>query len=108
MDCGRWRGGQRPPFCEAPTLKPITLTIPGGGRPRINPLHIVSWAPVHIQVGDKTHLGAAIILADGGTRQVLENAEQIDWLFEQATAKVEQGDLMTALLTVLELRRVGT
>lgn len=86
-------------------MKPITLTMTAGARPRINPLHMLSWAPTILQIGDKSHLGSTVILSDGVARQVLENAEQIDWLFDQATARVEQGDLMTALLTVLELRR---
>ncbi len=86
-------------------MKPITLTMTGGHRPRVNPMHLVTWAPTVLDVSGKSHLGSTIILTDGVPRQVLENAEQIDWLFEQAMAKVEQGDLMTALLTVLELRR---
>lgn len=85
-------------------MKPITLTLPGGQRPRINPLHLVTWAPQVIQIGDRSHLGSKVLF-QGVASEVLENAEQIDWLFDQATAKVEQGDLMTALLTVLELRR---
>lgn len=88
-------------------MKPITLTMTAGARPRINPLHLLTWAPSMIEAGGKTHLGSTVILADGVARQVLENAEQIDWLFEQATARVEQGDLMTALLAVVEARRTA-
>lgn len=78
----------RASFEGPPTLKPIILTTLGGGRPRVNPMHLATWAPHIIESGGKSHLGSKIMFA-GVASEVLESAEQIDWLFERATADLD-------------------
>lgn len=75
-------------------MKPLVVHNLAGEPRRLNPMAIVGWnTHEHELPNARFQVGTLVVLAAGPPVAIRESQEQLDWLFQQATAQMTPEDI---------------